>query len=176
MAEKSVKSTAKKSSSKTEPAQVPDSKADTRLIRELANILNATKLTEIEMKRGDLEIRVAKSAAPAAVQHVVAAPAARMAAASTSQPVATKETPADAAAHPGAVKSPMVGTAYTRPSPDADTFVKVGDKVKEGDTIMLVEAMKTFNPITAPKSGKIDSILVDDATPVEFGESLFVIV
>ena len=70
----------------------------------------------------------------------------------------------------------MVGTAYTRPSPDADTFVKVGDKVKEGDTIMLVEAMKTFNPITAPKSGKIDSILVGDATPVEFGEALFVIV
>jgi len=156
MAEKSAKSTAKNKT--TNP---PDTKADTRLIRELANILNATQLTEIEMKRGDLEIRVA---------------AAVVAGNTASQPVATKEAPADAAAHPGAVKSPMVGTAYTRPSPDADTFVKVGDKVKEGDTIMLVEAMKTFNPITAPKSGKIDSILVGDATPVEFGEALFVIV
>ena len=171
MAEKSAKSTAKNKT--TNP---PDTKTDTRLIRELANILNATQLTEIEMKRGDLEIRVAKSAGPAAVQHVVAAPAAVVAGNTASQPVATKEAPADAAAHPGAVKSPMVGTAYTRPSPDADTFVKVGDKVKEGDTIMLVEAMKTFNPITAPKSGKIDSILVGDATPVEFGEAHFVIV
>ena len=76
----------------------------------------------------------------------------------------------------GAVKSPMVGTAYTRPSPDAETFVNVGDKVKEGDTIMLIEAMKTFNPIVAPKSGKIEQVLVDDASAVEFGEALFIIV
>jgi len=74
------------------------------------------------------------------------------------------------------VKSPMVGTAYIRPSPAADTCVNVGDKVKEGDTIMLIEAMKTFNPITAPKSGKIEQVLVDDASPVEFGEALFIIV
>jgi len=107
------------------------------------------------------------AAAPAAAAPVAAAP---------SQPVATKESPADAAAHPGAVKSPMVGTAYIRPSPDADTFVNVGDKVKEGDTIMLVEAMKTFNPIVAPKSGKVEQVLVDDASPVEFGEALFIIV
>jgi acetyl-CoA carboxylase biotin carboxyl carrier protein len=83
---------------------------------------------------------------------------------------------ADVSAHPGAVKSPMVGTAYVRPSPDADPFVKVGDKVKEGDTVLLVEAMKTFNPITAPKSGKIEELLVSDAQPVEFGETLFIIV
>ena len=69
----------------------------------------------------------------------------------------------------------MVGTAYTRPSPDADAFVKVGDSVKEGDTVMLVEAMKTFNPITAPKSGKVEEIFVQDAQPVEFGEVLFII-
>jgi len=114
------------------------------------------------------------------VQHVMSAAPAMAApapvAAVPSQPVATKESPADAAAHPGAVKSPMVGTAYTRPSPDAETFVNVGDKVEEGDTIMLVEAMKTFNPITAPKSGKIEQVLVEDASPVEFGEALFIIV
>ena len=166
MAEKSVKK--------------PDNKADTRLIRELAKILNDTDLTEIEMKRGDLKIRVSKGGGGAPIQHIMAAPASAAAPiaapASPSQPVATKETPADASAHPGAVKSPMVGTAYTRPSPDADPFANPGDKVKEGDTIMLVEAMKTFNPITAPKSGKIESILVDDATPVEFGEPLFIIV
>jgi acetyl-CoA carboxylase biotin carboxyl carrier protein len=121
---------------------------------------------------------LSKTGHAAAVQHVMAAaPAAASApAAAPSQPVATKESPADAAAHPGAVKSPMVGTAYTRPSPDADSFVNVGDKGKEGDTIMLVEAMKTFNPIVAPKSGKVEQILVDDASPVEFGEALFIIV
>jgi acetyl-CoA carboxylase biotin carboxyl carrier protein len=70
----------------------------------------------------------------------------------------------------------MVGTVYTRPSPDADAFFKVGDKVKEGDTVVLIEAMKTFNPITATKSGKIEEILVEDAQPVEFGEALFIIV
>jgi acetyl-CoA carboxylase biotin carboxyl carrier protein len=75
----------------------------------------------------------------------------------------------------GAVTSPMVGTAYLRPSPDADAFKKVGDAVKEGETILLVEAMKTFNPITAPKSGTLTEILVDDAQPVEYGEALFVI-
>lgn len=166
MAEKSAKST---------QAEV---KHDTKLIRELARILRDTDLTEIEMKKGDLKIRVSKNGTPAPVQQMMAAPAAAPTAAPApaSQPVATKEAPADAAAHPGAVKSPMVGTAYTRPSPDADTFVKVGDKVKEGDTIMLIEAMKTFNPIVAPKSGKIEEMLVEDASAVEFGEALFIIV
>ena len=155
----------------------PTSK-DLKFVKELMALLEESTLTEIDFQKGDLGISLSKANPAAAVQHVMAAPAAMAAApaAAPSQPVATKETPADAAAHPGAVKSPMVGTAYIRPSPDADTFVNVGDKVKEGDTIMLVEAMKTFNPIVAPKSGKIEQILVGDASPVEFGEALFIIV
>ncbi len=152
--------------------------SETSLVKELADILNATDLSEIEMKKGDLKIRVSKHSGVA--MQTIAAPAAAAAPA----PIATAGAPAaaapsassDASAHPGAVKSPMVGTAYVRPSPDADPFVKVGDKVKEGDTIVLVEAMKTFNPITAPKSGKVEELLVGDAQPVEFGETLFIIV
>lgn len=152
---------------------------DLKFVKELMGLLEESGLTEIDFQKGDLAISLSKAKAASAVQHVMApamtAPAATPAAAAPSQPVATKESPADAAAHPGAVKSPMVGTAYTRPSPDADTFVNVGDKVKEGDTVMLIEAMKTFNPIVAPKSGKIEQILVDDTSPVEFGEALFII-
>ena len=149
---------------------------DTKLVRELAKILNDTGLTEIEMEKGSLKIRVAKGGGQ--VVQAVAAPAPVAAAPAPSQPVAApaaKTEKKDASAHPGAAKSPMVGTVYTRPSPDADAFVKVGDKVKEGDTIVLIEAMKTFNPITATKSGKIEEILVEDAQPVEFGEVLFII-
>jgi len=153
---------------------------DLKFVKELMALLEKSDLTEIDFQKGDLGISLSKASHGAPVQHVMAAPAAMAApvatAAAPSQPVATKESPADASAHPGAVKSPMVGTAYIRPSPDADTFVNVGDKVKEGDTIMLIEAMKTFNPITAPKSGKIEQVLVDDASPVEFGEALFIIV
>ncbi len=149
---------------------------DTKLVRELAKILNDTGLTEIEMEKGSLKIRVAKGGGQ--IVQAMAAPApiaAASAAAPQSQPVAAPTTKADASAHPGATKSPMVGTVYVRPSPDADAFVKVGDKVKEGDTIVLIEAMKTFNPITATKSGKIEAVLVEDAQPVEFGEVLFII-
>ena len=155
----------------------PTSK-DLKFVKELMELLENSNLAEIDFQKGDLAISLAKAKPAAAVQHVMApsAVAAAPATAAPSQPVATKESPADAAAHPGAVKSPMVGTAYIRPSPDADAFVSVGDKVKEGDTIMLIEAMKTFNPIVAPKSGKIEQILVDDASPVEFGEALFIIV
>ena len=155
------------------------SNSETSLVKELADILNSTDLSEIEMKKGDLKIRVSKHVGGTVMQTMAAAaplasPAPTPAAPS---PVAVAPaTKADASAHPGAVKSPMVGTAYVRPSPDADAFVKIGDKVKEGDTVLLVEAMKTFNPITAPKSGKIEELLVDDAQPVEFGETLFIIV
>lgn len=151
---------------------------DTKLVRELAKILNDTGLSEIEMEKGSLKIRVAKGGGQI-VQAMAAPISAAPAPAAASQPVAApaaKTEKADAASHPGAVKSPMVGTVYTRPSPDADPFFKVGDKVKEGDTIVLIEAMKTFNPITATKSGKIEEILVEDAQPVEFGEALFIIV
>ena len=148
---------------------------DTKLVRELAKILNDTGLTEIEMEKGSLKIRVAKGGGQIVQAMAAPAPVAAPAAAPQSQPVAAPTTKADASAHPGAAKSPMVGTVYVRPSPDADAFVKVGDKVKAGDTIVLIEAMKTFNPITAAKSGKIEEILVEDAQPVEFGEVLFII-
>jgi acetyl-CoA carboxylase biotin carboxyl carrier protein len=148
---------------------------DVKLVRELADILNDTDLNEIEWKKGDLKIRVSKGggqivqamqAPMAAPAPVATAPAATLASVQSDAP----------AVHPNATPSPMVGTAYTRPSPDADTFVKVGDSVKEGDTILLVEAMKTFNPITSPKSGTVEAVYVEDAQPVEFGEPLFVIV
>ena len=154
---------------------------DLKFVKELMALLEKSDLTEIDFQKGDLAISLSKSGpSSSGVQHIMAAaPAAApvaAAAAAPSMPVTTNEAPADAAAHPGTVKSPMVGTAYIRPSPDAEAFVNVGDKVKEGDTIMLVEAMKTFNPIVAPKSGKIEQVLVDDASPVEFGEALFIIV
>ncbi|PWE17841.1 acetyl-CoA carboxylase biotin carboxyl carrier protein [Marinicauda salina] len=151
-----------------------------KLVRELADILKDTELTEIEVERGELRIRVAReiTAAPAAYAPVPHAAPAQPA----PQPQAadTAETPApvgaaEAASHPGAVTSPMVGTVYLRPNPESDAFVKVGDTVKEGDTILLVEAMKTFNPITAPSSGKVTEILVEDAQPVQYGEPLFII-
>jgi len=139
--------------------------ADTKLVRELAQILNETDLTEIELEKGTLKIRVAKGGGQV-VQTVAAAtaPVAAAPIAASSQPVAAPAAKTEKA------------DAYTRPSPDADAFVNVGDKVKEGDTIVLIEAMKTFNPITATKSGKIEDILVEDSQPVEFGEALFIIV
>ena len=152
---------------------------DLKFVKELMVLLEDSSLTEIDFQKGDLGISLSKSGpSSSGVQHIMAAPAsaAPAPAAAPSMPVAAVEKPSDAASHPGAVKSPMVGTAYTRPSPDAETFVNVGDKVKEGDTIMLIEAMKTFNPIVAPKSGKIEQVLVDDASAVEFGEALFIIV
>lgn len=148
------------------------SDVETKLIRELAKILNDTDLSEIEMEKGDLRLRVARGMG--AVTVAQAAPATMPAAA----PAPIAEVPPVAAApadNPNAVKSPMVGTAYVRPSPDKDAFVNVGDKVKEGDTILLVEAMKTFNPIKAPRSGTVEEILVQDAQPVEFGEALIII-
>ena len=150
---------------------------DTKLVKELAKILNDTDLSEIEIEKGDLKIRVARNIGT--LMTAAVAPAQAPAAAIAPAALATSEGPADSAedlsSHPGAVKSPMVGTAYIRPSPDADPFTKVGDTVKEGDTVLLVEAMKTFNAIVAPKSGKITHILIEDAQPVEFGEALFVI-
>ncbi|EAP91176.1 MAG: acetyl-CoA carboxylase, biotin carboxyl carrier protein [Oceanicaulis sp.] len=156
---------------------------DSKLVRELADILNDTELTEIEVEKGELRIRVAReiTAAPAVYSaQPMHAPMPAPAAAPAPAPATAPETPAatgaaDAKSHPGAVTSPMVGTVYLRPSPEADQFKKAGDSVKEGETILLVEAMKTFNPITAPKSGTLTELLVDDAQPVEYGEALFII-
>lgn len=163
-----------------------DSKAsspiNTRLVRDLAKILRDTELSEIEVEHGELKLRIARQiqAAPV-VQATVPVAAAAAAAAPVAAPAAPPETPApqdatDMSAHPGVVPSPMVGTVYLRSNPDADAFVKVGDTVMQGDTILLVEAMKTFNPITAEKGGKIAEILVEDGQPVEYGEPLFILV
>ncbi len=151
---------------------------DAKIVRELADILKDTELTEIEVEKGELRIRVAReiTAAPVAYHAAPApAPVAAPAAAPVAAPAADAAPAGGGSAHADAVTSPMVGTAYLRPSPDADAFKKVGDAVKEGETIILVEAMKTFNPITAPKSGTLTEMLVDDAQPVEYGEALFVI-
>jgi len=154
--------------------------SETKLVRELAEILKDTDLSEIEIEKGTLRIKVARN-----LSHMVSvnsAPQAPIVAQTPAQasPVAAPQAaapsaPSKASDHPGTVKSPMVGTAYIRPSPDAAPFFKVGDSVKKGDTILLVEAMKTFNAITADKSGKLVEILVEDAQPVEFGEPLFIV-
>lgn len=144
------------------------------LVRELADILRDTDLSEIEVERGDLRLKIARQVTAAPVMHAVAAPA-PVAPAHAAAPAAPAAAPAAPADNPDAVKSPMVGTAYLKPNPDASDFVKVGDAVKKGDTILLIEAMKTFNPITAEKSGTVTDILVADGQPVEYGEPLFVL-
>lgn len=148
---------------------------DPDLVRELATLIADTDLTEIEVEKGDLRIRVARTVT-ATVTVPVAAPAA--AAAVVAPPPAVAEVPAAAkpsAPHPGAVLSPMVGTAYRKPSPEAKPFVEIGSKVQAGDKVLLVEAMKTFNEIVAPRAGTVTAIYVEDGTPVEYGEPLLVI-
>ena len=152
---------------------------DLALIKELAKVLDGSELTEIEMKKGDLKIRVSKNGVANAPAMMSAAPMAAAPATPAAAPSPSAATPMPTAApkeeHADAVTSPMVGTCYLRPSPDADLFAEVGAQVKEGDTIMLVEAMKTFNPITAPKSGTLSAVFIEDVSPVEFGDSLFLI-
>jgi acetyl-CoA carboxylase biotin carboxyl carrier protein len=155
--------------------KAPADPIDARLVRKLADILTETGLSEIEVEHGGLKIRVAKTLTAAPVQYA-AAPA----------PAAAPAAPAQAAAPAAAVeaapvrtgdviKSPMVGTVYMQSQPDSPPFIKVGDTVTAGQTLMIIEAMKTMNPIPAPKGGKIVEILVEDAQPVEFGEPLVVI-
>ena len=144
---------------------------DKELVRELSRLLEENHLTEIEVQRGDQRVRVSRGggggyAVPAPPHH---APAPAAAAA----PAAAK--PADAAKHPGAVTSPMVGTAYRSPEPGAKPFVDVGTKVSAGQTILIIEAMKTMNAIPAPRAGTVTQIVVDDGQPVEFGEPLVII-
>ena len=143
-------------------------KSDSEKIRELADLLNETGLNEIEIESGDTRIRVARGGVSVSATPVVQA-------AAPASPVTKDETSADLSSNPGALKSPMVGTAYIAPEPGAKPFCKVGDQVSEGQTLFIVEAMKTMNPITAHKSGKIDQILVANAQAVEFGEVLAII-
>lgn len=145
--------------------------AEQKLIRELAQLLNDTGLSEIEIEKSGLKIRVARTlniqsaiAAPAAVPVAPAAPAS-----------AGKNAVSDPAKHPGVVKSPMVGTAYRSPEPSAPPFIELGSRVSQGDTLLIIEAMKTMNQIPAPHSGKVTSILVENGQPVEFGEPLVII-
>ena len=155
----------------------PKASADTidaRLVRRLADILNETGLSEIEVEREGMKIRVAKTLSASTTLY-----AAPPALAPAPAPAAVAATPAPAVAEPvhagEVVKSPMVGTVYLQPQPGAPPFARVGDTVSAGQTLLLVEAMKTMNPITAPKAGKIIEFLVADAQPVEFGEPLVVI-
>lgn len=144
---------------------------DTETVRELAKLLSETDLTEIEVEKADLRIRVARQI-QASVQ--VAAPVA--AAPVTPMPVtAVVQANTKPADNPNAVHSPMVGTAYRRATPESKPFVEIGSKVKEGDKLLLVEAMKTFNDIVAPRAGTVTQILVEDKQPVEYGEALIVI-
>jgi acetyl-CoA carboxylase biotin carboxyl carrier protein len=151
---------------------------DARLVRRLADILTETGLSEIEVEHSGLKIRVAKTLTAAPMQMmqaapVAAAPAPVAAAAATSS--ASAEAAAPARTGGDEVKSPMVGSVYLQPEPGAPQFVQVGDTVEAGQTLMIIEAMKTMNPIPAPKAGKIVAILVEDGQPVEFGEPLAVI-
>ncbi|MXO57385.1 acetyl-CoA carboxylase biotin carboxyl carrier protein [Altererythrobacter gangjinensis] len=145
---------------------------DTKLVRELAEMLGETGLTEIEVEDGERKIRVSRGGG-------VVAPAPAMMAAPAPAPaapiVASAAAEAAAADHSGAMKSPMVGTVYLSPNPESGPFVNVGDAVKEGDTLVIIEAMKVMNPITADKAGTIKAILVENAQPVEFDQPLAVI-
>mgnify|MGYP006282195947 CR=1 FL=1 len=185
-AQKSASKPAAKAAAKPEPKKAAKKSAvtngiDPAFVEELAAIVGANDLSEVEVEFNGLRIRVARqsSVAPVMAAAPVAAPAAVVA-----PPPAAAVVPAAAAAapaapvsgdHPGAVKSPMVGTAYLRPSPDAKPFIEVGSQVKAGDKILLVEAMKTFNEIVAPRGGTVTAILVEDGQPVEYGEPLIVI-
>ncbi|MER9133859.1 acetyl-CoA carboxylase biotin carboxyl carrier protein [Mesorhizobium sp. M0768] len=143
---------------------------DQQLIRDLAGILNDTNLTEIEVELGDLKVRVSRQA-PAVHAVAAAQPAYAPAAA---QP-ATAAAPATPDVSKNAVASPMVGTAYLAPSPDARPFIEIGQKVKEGQTLLIIEAMKTMNQIPSPRAGTVTAILFEDAQPVEYGMPLVVI-
>jgi acetyl-CoA carboxylase biotin carboxyl carrier protein len=151
---------------------------DPELVRELANLIAETGLTEIEVEKGDLRIRVARAVTATVTVPMAHAMAPPPAVAGTVQaPLGLEDAPGlkPAASHPGAVLSPMVGTAYRKPSPDAKPFVEVGSRVEAGDKLLLVEAMKTFNEIVAPRAGRVSAIFVEDGQPIEYGEPLLVI-
>lgn len=151
----------------------PAMQVDTKLVRELATLLDETQLTEIEVVDGERKIRVARRATVAAA---AATPVAAPAAPTVSAAAAPAPAPAPAAGpHPGTVKSPMVGTVYLASSPEAAPFVNEGATVKEGDTLVIIEAMKVMNPIAAPRAGRVTHIIVANGQPVEFDQPLVVI-
>ena len=170
---------APKTPTKTPTKAAPE--GDAILVRQLADILNDTSLTEIEVERSGLKIRVSRTAAAVAAAPIhyaapalAAAPAAAPASAGPAPQMSSDPAgPAPAAGEE--VKSPMVGTVYLQATPGSDPFIAVGDTVKKGQTLLIVEAMKTMNPIAAPRDGKVLSIIVGDAQPVEFGEPLLIL-
>jgi acetyl-CoA carboxylase biotin carboxyl carrier protein len=159
-------------------ARQPDNKSkfssdDSALIRELALLLDETSLTEVEIERAGLRVRVARNISIAAAMPTSIAPVAHapVAAAAASTDAAV----ADFANHPGVVPSPMVGTAYWSPEPGAKPFIEVGSRVTAGQTLLIIEAMKTMNQIPSPRDGTVTQILIEDGQPVEFGEPLVII-
>jgi acetyl-CoA carboxylase biotin carboxyl carrier protein len=157
---------------KEQQAQGAAMRVDSALVKELAELLSANELTEIEVEDGNRKVRVRRDAAPVmayAPTHAAIAAAGPAPAAPAATEAAPPAAPADA------VKSPMVGTAYLSPEPGAKPFIAVGAPVKQGDTLLIIEAMKVMNPIPAPKAGKITQILVSDSQPVEFDQPLVVI-
>jgi acetyl-CoA carboxylase biotin carboxyl carrier protein len=157
-------------------AQSPNRPAELALVDNLADILNATGLSEIELEQKGIRVRVSRQmtvAAQVAAPAAALAPPTMAATAQIAQPSRTESAPT--AEHPGTVKSPMVGTSDLAPSPGASNFVEVGSEVKQGQTLLIIEAMKTMNQIPAPKSGKVTAILIENGQPVEFGEALMVI-
>lgn len=154
--------------------KAPESKLDHEMIRGLAALLEETDLSEIEVEQSGLRVRVARqlNVAAGAFAPIQPQPSASSAATESAEP---ESDGADLAAHPGALTSPMVGTIYLSPQPGAAPFVREGDTVSEGQTVMIVEAMKTMNSIPAPKGGTVRKILVENEQPVEFGEPLIVI-
>ena len=146
---------------------------DQQLIRDLAGILNDTNLTEIEVELGDLKVRVSRHS-PSVHAIAVPAPALPPSSAAASQPAGSVP-PATPEISRYAVPSPMAGTAYSAPSPDARPFIEVGQQVREGQTLLIIEAMKTMNQIPSPRAGTVTEILFEDAQPVEYGEPLVVI-
>ena len=149
-------------------------RVDVELVRQLATLLDETHLTEIEVEDGDRRVRVAREVhAVAAPVSYAPAPAAPVAAPAAAAPPAAEAAPAQSTAN--AVKSPMVGTVYLAPNPEAKPFVAVGDKVAAGDTLVIIEAMKVMNPITAPSGGTVKAVLVESGQPVEFDQPLVVV-
>lgn len=151
--------------------------SEQQMIRDLAELLTETGLSEIEIEKDGLKIRVARtlSIAAAAPAQPAALPAAAASAASAPEADPGAGTPADPSKHPGCLKSPMVGTAYRSPEPSSPPFVEVGSQVKQGQTLLIIEAMKTMNQIPAPKSGTVTAVLFENGQPVEFGEPLVII-
>jgi acetyl-CoA carboxylase biotin carboxyl carrier protein len=153
-------------------AKSPKTLVDRELIKELSALLDETGLTEIEIEQEGTRVRVARGAVASAAPAVAVAPLHTVA-----NPVAPslEAAPIDPSKHPGLVVSPMVGTAYIAPEPGAKPFIEIGTKVKAGDTLLIVEAMKTMNQIPAPRAGTVIQILFEDGQPVEFGEPLVII-